>query len=177
MTKYLRYEAALDSPVYQQIAEEAYRRLLAVGSFEKDEVLKETRHLIFKDAIHWEFIKRMLESRDAAHDVELIPVAASYFKRHADEQEVTFPERFVATGHGKKTAGYVLATAENGHFVTYNLKTKKNRAVGIAKKANRLRQVGDRRGIADCTSRDDLCVGGLDQQITPPSRQITDGSV
>ncbi len=57
---------------------------------------------------------------------QLIPLAITYFKRHAKGAPLESPERFIAIGHAESTAGYCLANQENGHFVTY-IKNKRKR--------------------------------------------------
>ena len=146
MTKWLRYDQASKSKPYKEIANVAAERLTAGGSFQKEEVLEKTGYAVFDD-IRWDYIKRMIEEE---HATELVPLAGVYFQpRKSRDRELAgdpkiFPARYIATGHGKKTAGYAIASEDNGHFVVEILKIKTNRARGMMKAAETTREVGSK---------------------------------
>ena len=126
------------------------------GRFSKDEVLAATGYDVFDDtSVRWDYIKRIIEED---HNTELIPMASVFFrenqrmgrkdKRHgAAYPPDRFPERYIATGYGKKTAGFVIATNENGHFVVHRLKMIRGGVRGKIKKGNRSLTIGQRAGI------------------------------
>jgi hypothetical protein len=161
MTKWLRYESAKSSRVYRDIVTDAVDRLTHAGSFAKKDVLGATALDVFDDeSIRWDYVKRIIE---ADHDTELIPMASVFFKegqrngrrdtRHgAAFPPAQFPERYIATGYGKKTAGFCIASGENGHFVVHTLKMIRGAVRGKIKKGNRALTVGQRAGIPRLTN-------------------------
>jgi len=167
MTKFLRFEAAKGSPVYQTIIADAVDRLMHVGGFSKDEVLDATGYNVFDDnSIRWDYVKRIIEED---HDTDLIPMASVYFKvnqrngrkdrRHGAAFPPTqFPERYIATGNGKKTAGYVIASDVNGHFVVQRLKITRGHIQGKIKRGNRSLEIGKRAGIRRLKNEDTLLI-------------------
>lgn len=162
MTKYLRYEAAKASTVYRAIIDDAIERLVDVGRFAKAEVLAATGYDVFDDeAIRWDYVKRIIEEE---HDTELIPMASVFFrdgqrdgrrdKRHGSAfPPEQFPERYIATGHGKKTAGFVIASNINGHFVVHCLKMVRGNVRGKIAKGNKTLKIGQRVGIDKLTGK------------------------
>ena len=96
-------------------------------------------------AVRWDYVKRMIDDGEAQ---ELIPLATSFFTRplKTDREpgiDERLPGRFIATGFGKTTAGFALATQKNDHFVIYSLTHKRNRALGVAKSHDRFLIVAD----------------------------------
>lgn len=134
MAKWLRYEKALASKVYRDIAADASDRLHDSGHFAKEDVLESTGYQVISDDIRWDYIKRMIEEQ---YDVELVPLAFAYFKRHSKKEEMTVPARFIATGYGKRTVGFALVSEQNGHLVLSHLDRKRGKIAGAVKSANK----------------------------------------
>ena len=142
MPKWLRFEVARASEVYCKIIEDAVTKLHDVGHFAKIDVLKATGYDVFdENEIRWDYVKRIIEED---HDTELVPLASAFFKRHAREEEVVFPWRFIAQGYGKKTAGFAIVSQRNGHFVTQHLRLKRARTSGAIKGADKTLHIGQR---------------------------------
>jgi hypothetical protein len=160
---YLLYEKAKASAAYIALVATAVNSLTTKGSFSRVEVMAANpQYAVFEDAVNWKYVVRMIEEQEK---VTLIPLAASYFKRHARIDEKSFPERFAAVGYGKKTAGYALATLQYGHFVVYLLEHKRKRADGVAKAVNKSYAAAAGAGIAVTGQPYKLPV----QQQTPPT--------
>lgn len=153
--KYLHYKKAQRDPHYQEVVDAAVDYLTTSSSraFRKDWVLKKAGLKVFEDSIRWDYIKRMIEARTGADT--LIPVAAVFFKRnlsmgaHDTRHGVTvpptqYPLRYMAAGHGKRTAGYVLAHVQNSHFVIAKFDLKRLRAAGTMKALDRTRDMAKR---------------------------------
>ena len=146
MTKWLRYETAKDDPLYKTIVRSAENILEALGAFSKEEALKQAGFAILDDSVfRWDYIKRMIEDKN---DTELIPLASQFFSAKRDKRHSTsyppdqFPERYLAHGYGKKTAGFCTAEQRNGHFFLTQLKIKHEQVKGRAKAHDRLLRVG-----------------------------------
>jgi hypothetical protein len=109
----------------------------------------------------------MIEEQEG---VTLIPLAASYFKRHKWEEETRYPEKFVATGHGKKTVGYASATLENGHFIIHRLEQRTKIANGMIKSTNRTFEIAKKVGVSVVAQAHELLPEPKkpDAQITGP---------
>lgn len=112
--KFLRRERARCCPIHTAVLSEAADRLAHSGVFSKDEIVTALRYEVIEDAIRWDYIREFLESD---HDCTLVPLAGAYFKRHRLAEEFANTARFIAMGHGKKTAGYAAVTPENSHLV------------------------------------------------------------
>lgn len=152
MSKWLRMTQAQKSPVYIAIKDTMTDRLSVAGYFEKTEVLEATGFATVADSIRWDYLRQMIENE---HHTELIPLSAQFFqktllidgkRRHLGgtrrrEYELLFPEKFVASGHGKRTAGFAIASQENGHFLVRVLYRKQGQARGMVKSANRTAQI------------------------------------
>jgi len=86
------------------------------------------------------------------HNTSLIPLASAYWpkgKRGDKSREdydahppPDFPNRYIAGGHGGKTAGYAIASQMNGHFVITVLQRMESQLRNSANTFNA------RRGIA-----------------------------
>ena len=116
---------AKKSTIYQAIRDKADEYLKLNYCFRKSAVIADMKLEAFADSIRWDYIRDMLQ--DINKDVEIIPMAEAFFKtmievdgvrrKNTPELQKRLPERFIASGHGKKAAGYVLAVPHNGHFV------------------------------------------------------------
>jgi hypothetical protein len=113
-SSYLRRLAALRCPIHQGIKNEASNLLAHSGCFSKEEVLKALNFEAVSDAIRWDYIREFIQDDQGC---ELVPLAASYFTRHPKVEEHVNPAKFLAQGHGKKTAGYAAVTGANDHLV------------------------------------------------------------
>jgi hypothetical protein len=154
MTKWLKMEKARSSPIYTAIIEAAVTQLHEVGQFAKQDVLDIAGcSALDESAIRWDYVKRIIEED---HNTELMPLAAAFFRRHAKAEEAVFPERFIATGYGKKTVGFAICSQKNGHFVTQILRTKRTRALGVRKSADTTLEHARRVDVAGMTAISDL---------------------
>ena len=131
MSRFLRREKAYGSPIYQAILEEAGRRLEHVGCFEKWDIIEKLNFDAIEDAIRWDYIREFLQERTGC---ELVPLSASFFKRHKFQEEIANPGKFIAVGHGQKTAGYATVSARNDHLVIERVKERKAMRNGVAQK-------------------------------------------
>jgi hypothetical protein len=121
MSKHLRREAARACPIHQTIMETAADQLCLHGVFEKDAILDQLNLKAMSDAIRWDYIRDFLQEEQGC---ELVPLASAYFKRHQRHDEIANPSRYIAGGHGKKTAGYAAITSNNDHLVVAKIKIK-----------------------------------------------------
>ncbi|MGB1066181.1 MAG: hypothetical protein ACPGZR_09310 [Paracoccaceae bacterium] len=121
MSKHLRREAARSCPIHQTIMETAADQLSLHGVFEKDAILDQLNLKAMSDAIRWDYIRDFLQQEQKC---ELVPLASVYFKRHQMHDEIANPSRYIAGGHGKKTAGYAAITSNNDHLVVAKIKIK-----------------------------------------------------
>jgi hypothetical protein len=145
MSTYLRRTVAEQSKIYQAIKDRAAEYLVLHTCFRKSAVIADLNLEAFADSIRWDYIRDMLQ--DIHKDVEIIPMAEAFFKGYIEVDGVKrqntpalqkrLPERFIASGHGKKAAGYVLAVPDNGHFVLKVMSHKNAVATGTRKAADK----------------------------------------
>jgi hypothetical protein len=145
MSKFLRRSVADKSPIYKAITAEALALLNTSSHFRKDTVITTLGLQAFADAVRWDYVRLMLQ--DQLGGVELVPVAEAYFQarieadgkmtKNTEELRKRLPERFVAAGHGKKTAGYVTVVPENEHLVIVVARRKDAQAKGTDRVANK----------------------------------------
>ena len=129
MSKFLRREAAVKCKIHTDVKEAAVQKLRLHGVFEKEEILDELRYKAVTDAIRWDYIREFIQEEQGC---ELVPLASTYFKRHSRAQEIANPSRFIAGGHGKKTAGYAAVEPQNAHLVVAKLKIKHAISQGVS---------------------------------------------
>lgn len=129
MSKWLRREAALASKVYQEIIAEAIADLGNFGFFHKDDILEAADYTTVGDTIRWDYVAEEIKAR--LH-TELVPLGSSFFTRHRHDEEVLNPGKFIAGGHGKKTAGYAAVIPENDHLVIHRVHQRAAQIEGSA---------------------------------------------
>lgn len=132
MSKWLRKDKARENPHYQAILEKASADLEESGFFHKDEVLGALGYEPFASDMRWDYIRVFLEEEQGC---ELMPLAESFFKaqRKAGGLDQLKPERYLASGHGKKTAGYAAVTEENDFLVIKRVAQRKAMANGVGR--------------------------------------------
>lgn len=130
MSKWLRRDAAKACPVHMAVTDEAAKKLELHGVYEKDEVLRELNLSAMVDAIRWDYIREFLQDEQGC---ELVPLSAAYFKRHKTSEELVNPQKFIATGYGKKTCGFAAVIPENDHLVVARIKTRRAMANGAGR--------------------------------------------
>lgn len=128
--RYLRREKARRCPVHTAVLDACSERLSDHGWFEKEEVVNSLNFEAVSDSIRWDYIMDFLRTEEGG---EFVPLAARFFKRHKHSERVDHPERFIATGHGKKTAGYANVELDNGRLAIRHLGSKRSMANGVAK--------------------------------------------
>jgi hypothetical protein len=131
--KYLRFAKCKECPQHIKVRDAAVELLTTIGSFSKEVVCESTGLSSFIDSIRWDYLVRMIEEE---YSTELLPMSIELFrKKRNTDAEIHFPERYIAGGHGKRTAGYAIASVENGHFLVHLLKRKRSIAEGCVKAA------------------------------------------
>lgn len=130
-TKWLHKTTARKCPVHQAVTERAGALLARNGCFRKDKVLSDINLSTMAESIRWDYIRLFLEEDQGC---ELVPVAETYFKKHTMAEEFLSPEKFIASGHGKKTAGFCAVNEYNDHLVICRVKQRKHMANGVGKK-------------------------------------------
>ena len=151
VSKWMPYEAVKECEIHMKLKREAEEWLDAFGFFEVEEVIEKTGFKLVSPAVRWDYIVRWIEE---GQPYFLIPVAASFFPKTRKEkafkrenEPTAVPEKYIATGYGKRTAGYVAGNRDNEHFVRYQIKTNANRGKGkMAKTLERARKA-DNQGI------------------------------
>jgi protein involved in sex pheromone biosynthesis len=132
MSKFLRREKARGCPVHQVVLETAGAMLELHGVFSKEEVLEDTKMAAMGDAIRWDYVIEWLRDEQG---VELVPVREAFFKRHSRERLERMPEKFLAAGHGVRTAGWAsVSHGPNAPLVVKRLEQRKAMANGTGKK-------------------------------------------
>ena len=94
MSKFVRRETVRKCAIHQTIMERASEDLEHSGAFNKEEILETLGLIVMADSVRWDYIREFLQEDQGC---ELVPVAASYFKRHKRDEELTSPERFIAS--------------------------------------------------------------------------------
>lgn len=147
MNKFLRREAAFRCPVHQGIMAEAIKQLGLHGCFSKEKVLDSTSFSAMSDAIRWDYIREFIESETG---ICLTPVSEAFFNKKQHEESVTKSafERLIATGYGKKTAGYANATMYEGRVAIQALRQRYSQALGAVSAAEKGRARLSSVGIA-----------------------------
>ena len=128
MIKFLRREKARGCPVHQVVLETAGAMLELHGVFSKEDVLEDTKMTAMGDAIRWDYVIEWLREEQG---VELVPVREAFFKRHSRERLERMPEKFLAAGHGVRTAGWAsVSHGPNAPLVVKRVEQRKAMANG-----------------------------------------------
>jgi hypothetical protein len=154
----------------RDMALEAITEPKGPGYFKKDDLLAECEingqvadMSYMADAIHWDYIVRNLIEEDGA---ELIPLAPHFFSKVSSDQEsplkdeltnaardgkmeeaLKLASRSIASGHGKKTAGYAQFSQQHGLLVLARLKRTKAVADGVTATADRQEKVAEKKHV------------------------------
>jgi hypothetical protein len=96
------------------VLDTARRHLKGTGCFSKEEVITETNMAGVENAIRWDYIREFLSTELGP----LVPVVSRFFKTRPGYSHALNPEKFVAQGYGKKTAGFALVRDETVELAT-----------------------------------------------------------
>jgi hypothetical protein len=138
-------------PVHTAIKEECLARLRAVGAFSKDDVLEITRMEAVADSIRWDYLRDLIADE---LKTKLLPVAARFFHQKSSKHNPNGwtldanPGAFLATGWGKKTAGFVSVELKNGALVIKNFQDVVARARGARGAVHVLEQTATDHGFS-----------------------------
>ena len=124
MAKWMRKTSALKCKVHQAIVDEAIAQLELQQVFSKQQVLEKTGYEMISDSIRWDYIREFVEDRTK---LELVPVSAKFFayREHKKAIAESAMQRLIASGYGKKTAGYASTRCLNGALAKKRLEQKK----------------------------------------------------
>jgi len=114
--------------VHQELMDEALKQLQARNAFCFEDVLELHNYGAVKDSIRWDYIREFIEEDTGQ---TLVPLAATYFRRHSMAQEVANPGKFVSgAGGNKEAAGYVWFSKETSHLVRHYMMGRHNQIEG-----------------------------------------------
>ena len=150
----LTREKARGCPVHSALFDRALDLLEDNGYFSKDEVTDACHFEAIADSIRWDYIKERIEE---THGVNLLPVCSRFFRTHvegkdggrirtADERKVS-PGKYLAGGHGKKTAGYCNVTLDDGKLAIKKLMNAQGLRNGVSKAFKTYLEEYQKRGV------------------------------
>lgn len=155
---YIKKITARRCPVHQTILELASDELADVGYFNKEQLLERARMSAMSSAIRWDYIADFIKEDGRC---ELIPLAPRFWKMSPEDRMIK-PEKALAGGHGKKTAGYALVSVEHSALAIKQLARKRGLANGVGK--------AFRRFADELESQDELLTEDRDNQLLGPVR-------
>ena len=115
--------------VHKAVYDAAVTRLQSHGAFSRKEVLADTDYEGVADSVRWDYI---VEFICADYGIEMVSLSDNYFKRHRRLEEQVNPAKYLALGHGKKTAGYGIVTMAHAHLVIKQLSHRQKVVDGAA---------------------------------------------
>lgn len=131
-----------EDKTHTEIIECCVQLLMDRAEYEESDVLTRTGHTLMAKSIQWLKIRRAIE---ADHGIRLTPVVRRWFHQRSKRYNPKHfdphisPEKFLAgTGTGKRAAGYVIATRENGELILYRLQRAHAEARGKTEAAKQL---------------------------------------
>ena len=122
-TKGMRLASARNCLVHQKIIEVARDTLLRRGYFEKEKILDKAKLKTMAHSIAWHHVVTLLN--EGPHEFELIPLGAGFFKAEDSADRLANPRKYLAGGHGGKTAGYCTMDYQDCAFAKPKLEQKK----------------------------------------------------
>lgn len=132
-------------PVHTALKDKAENELIKNGAYSHEKLLDDLSFALPVGYIRWDYIREFIEEDNS---IRLIPVVAPFFKKHSTKDERVNPEKYLPTGRGKKTAGYVSVTAQNGHLVVFQLNRQVKLSHGVMQATEQLASAVERAGIA-----------------------------
>jgi len=139
-TKFLRKVTARACPIHMAVMDRVQDVLLENGYFSKDEVLEQLRFMAVSDSIRWDYIREFIQDELG---IELVPIVSRFFKAYVRDasgnriktsvERRISPEKYLAQGNGKKTAGYCSVELDGGTLAIRRLGQKKSMANGVGK--------------------------------------------
>ena len=115
--KYLRREKARACPIHKAVLEACGQALVDKGYFSKEDILEKLRFTAMAESIRWDYVAEWLTADDGDYAMEIIPLAPRFFNtpmKKRIEDGLPAYGRYVAGGHGKRTAGYASVTLDGG---------------------------------------------------------------
>ena len=128
--KYLKRSDVKKCPTHMAVQEEATNALAEYGYFSKQEVIESAGMKVMGEHVRWDYLIDFIK---LDQDCDLVPIAQRFWKMTEIERTV-YPERALAVGHGKKTAGYALVSVCDGRLAVKKLTYKQAIANGTGKK-------------------------------------------
>lgn len=128
--KYMHRSRTKVCPIHISVQKKSTDYLEKLGVFSKSQVLNDLGLSVIANSIYWDHIREFIETDE---NCELVPLAASYFKRHGKEREIVNPSAYLASGHGKKTEGYCSVSSIHGHLAVQHLKHRTAISNGVGK--------------------------------------------
>lgn len=124
MRGYIQKGTAWRNRLYQEVLLECGTQIAANGYCRKDTVIHKLGYAGMEDSINWAFIVEWLSDTNGAYGVMTVPVAERFFKEKVFTRNPTATSpiaigRYIATGNGKKTVGYVRANYQDGVFLLW----------------------------------------------------------
>jgi hypothetical protein len=111
---------------------ECVNALAAEKAFNKDKIIGKLHYEGIASAIHWDYIRRRIEQgiAESGNATELLPLAAAFFKRHRASGDSI---NSLLAGPGGKSAGFALATIEDGKIALATVQLRVNQQEGARK--------------------------------------------
>ena len=137
--KFIKTVTARKCAIHKMILEESGRRLVEDGYFNKAAVIDHLGLGAVEQSIRWDYIVQFISEENGDYAIELVPLAQRFFsdpKRVRDATQVTSLGRYIAGGHGKKTAGYASVTFEGGRLAVIRAQRYKSLSNGTSKALN-----------------------------------------
>lgn len=148
MRGYIQRTTAWRNRLYQEVLQECGTRVTARGYFRKDAVIQHLGYVGMEEALNWGFIIDWLSDTKGVYGVMTVPVAERFFKDRVYERATDSDGRptagpiaigrYVASGNGKKTVGFVRANYQGGEFLLWRAQNMEAQLNG---KTNAIRAV------------------------------------
>lgn len=145
MGAFIKKATALKCPIHRAVMDKVREELASTGCFHKADIIDELQYNAIEGSIRWDYVREIIQDEQKC---ELIPLAEAFFKRHKPGEMEAVPHRFVALGHGKKTAGYANISGANGALVICVLKQKSATRDGMVKSVNKMVASCKEKGVA-----------------------------
>jgi hypothetical protein len=171
MGAFIKKSTALKCPVHLAVVDKAQDALMGNGYFNKERILERTGMIAMQESIRWDYIADFIKAGIAikkddngeqyadltVDGCELVPLAQSFWNKKPKGDvpastaitRMKFPEKYIAMGHGKKTAGYALVDFEDGVMALRQLDHKEAMSNGTAKAFKKYADALVRRNILE----------------------------
>lgn len=166
MKRFFKKNAA-KCAIHQAVVSVMHDQLINTGACSKQEALDLSGFEFAEEYVRWDYVREFVQDQLGE---EIIPVAARFWKM-TEKARREFPERALASGYGKKTAGFALVSW-SPEIAQKMLEHKERVRKGLTKSANKQAVTMKKNGVPLVTHGGTLRDNSDVQDLIDPDQKL-----